>query len=192
MKIVGLTGGIGSGKSTVAKMFENLGVPVYIADIEAKKIMHKDASVKHQVISLLGVNAYLDDSLNTGYIASKVFENKELLTKLNAIVHPAVALDFENWKKKQKTNYIIKEVAILFEKGAQKDCDYTILVTAPKKLRIQRILDRDRTTVEEIEQRMNNQWEDSKKIPLADFIITNVALKEVEKQVLELHQKFML
>lgn len=192
MKIIGLTGGIGSGKSTIATMFKNFGVPVYIADIEAKKIMHTNSTVKRHIENLFGPDAYKGDTLNKTFIADQVFGNKELLAKLNDIVHPAVAQHFENWKKKQKAKYIIKEVAILFEKDGQKECDYTILVTAPKKLRIKRILDRDATTIEKIKQRMNNQWEDSQKIPLADFVITNIDLKEAEKQVFELHQKFMV
>ncbi|TYP72265.1 dephospho-CoA kinase [Aquimarina intermedia] len=191
MKIVGLTGGIGSGKSTIANMFKSLGVPVYIADIEAKKLMNNDPKVQRALINLFGVKAYIEGALNRTFIADKVFKDKALLEKLNAIVHPAVARHFENWKNRQNARYGIKEVAILFENKGQEQCDHTILVTAPEELRIQRVLDRDDTSVEKVKQRMNNQWKDSQKIPLADFVIQNIDLKEAKKQVLELHQKFM-
>ncbi|MFL1896492.1 dephospho-CoA kinase [Aquimarina sp. 2-A2] len=191
MKIVGLTGGIGSGKSTIANMFKSLGVPIYIADIEAKKLMNNDPKVQCALINLFGEKAYIEGALNRAFIADQVFKDKALLEKLNAIVHPAVAQHFENWKNRQNAKYGIKEVAILFENKGQEQCDHTILVTAPEELRIQRVLDRDDTSVEKIKQRMNNQWNDSQKIPLADFVIQNIDLKEAKKQVLELHQKFM-
>ncbi len=192
MKVVGLTGGIGSGKSTVAKMFERLGVPIYIADDEAKKMMNKDSNVKKRIIDLLGKNSYVNDELNRPFIADKVFNNKELLEKLNSIVHPAVAAHFINWKNEQISTYVIKEAAILFENGGYQQCDYTILVTAPEEIRIERVLKRDNTTRSQILARLKNQWEDSKKIPLADFVINNTELEETWLQVNKIHNKIIL
>ncbi len=187
MKIIGLTGGIGSGKSTVAKMFNALGVPVYIADKEAKELMNTDDRVKNQVIRLLGKDAYINGELNRPYIADIVFKHKSKLEDLNAIVHPAVANHFNNWKNKQTSDYVIKEAAILYENEGYKLCDYTILVLAPLEIRIQRVLERDQLTREQVLSRANNQWDDSKKIPLADFIIHNIDLEETENQVNIIH-----
>ncbi|AXT50112.1 dephospho-CoA kinase [Aquimarina sp. BL5] len=192
MKVIGLTGGIGSGKSTVAKMFAELGVPIYIADDEAKKLMNEDVGVKNHIIDLLGVNSYTEQELNRSFIADKVFNNKELLEKLNAIVHPAVATHFTKWKSKQKSEYVIKEAAILFENDSYRQCDYTILVTAPKEIRIERVLKRDNTTRLQVLARMKNQWEDSKKTPLADFVIINTNLEETWLQIKKIHNKLTL
>ncbi|MCK8524006.1 dephospho-CoA kinase [Aquimarina sp. D1M17] len=189
MIVVGLTGGIGSGKSTVAKMFSTLGIPVYIADVEAKKLMNTDEILKKQIIDLFGSNAYIDGQLNRNYIAGIVFNNAEQLDKLNAIVHPAVARHFMAWKEKQKSKYVIKEAAILFENEGYKQCDFTILVTAPKEIRILRVLDRDKTTREEVISRMNNQWEDDQKIPLADYIVPNIDIEKTENQVSSIHRE---
>lgn len=191
MKIIGLTGGIGSGKSTVANMFRELGIAIYIADDEAKKIMHT-SKIKQQVISLLGENTYVDNKLNSAYIASKVFKNKKLLNSLNEIVHPAVAKDFKDWVKGQKSAYVIKEAAILFENEGYRKCDFNILVTADKKLRLKRILKRDNTNEEDVKERMQNQWPDAEKVKLADFVITNnEGLTNLKKQVYQIHEKLM-
>ncbi len=189
MKIVGLTGGIGSGKSTVANMFQDLGIAVYIADNEAKKLMNEDEIVKQKIIELLGSDAYVDDQLNRPYIASIVFNDSSKLEQLNAIVHPAVAKHFDIWKNSQDGNYVIKEVAILFENGGHKHCDFTILVSAPLEERIKRVLKRDETTREQIRSRVNNQWDDVQKIPLADFVINNMDLEQTKNQVCEIHKK---
>ncbi|GAA4274662.1 dephospho-CoA kinase [Aquimarina gracilis] len=191
MKVVGLTGGIGSGKSTVAKMFDKLGVAVYIADDEAKKLMNTDASVQGQIIELLGEDSYKDGILNRNYIAEIVFKDKSKLEGLNAIVHPAVASHFNEWKNKQTGEYVVKEAAILFENDGYKYCDYTILVVAPLEIRIERVLKRDAITREQVLSRTNNQWEDSRKIPLADFIIHNTNLEETENQVSEIHARIL-
>ncbi|MBG6132100.1 dephospho-CoA kinase [Aquimarina sp. EL_43] len=192
MKVVGLTGGIGSGKSTVAKMFEQLGVAVYIADIEAKRLMNEDALVKKQIIDLLGNDSYINEELNRSYIANVVFNDSSKLLQLNAIVHPAVANHFDCWKSKQKGNYVVKEAAILFENEGHKQCDYTILVSAPIETRIERVLKRDKTTREDILSRMNNQWEDARKIPLADFVIYNKNIEDTENQVHKVHREISL
>ncbi len=188
MKIVGLTGGIGSGKTTVAKLFSELGVPVYIADDEAKKLTNSSKVIRRKLIHLLGGQAYIDGSLNKKYIADKIFTDKALLNSVNAIIHPKVAAHFKKWALRQKTNYVIKEAAILFENGGYKDCDVVILVTAPKTLRIQRIIKRDNATQSEIEQRMGNQWSDSKKKKLADIIIENIEIGTTRQQVQLIHK----
>lgn len=135
MKIVGLTGGIGSGKTTVAKQFQALGIPVYIADDEAKKLMNRSKIIKRKLKALFGDEAYKDNTLNRPFLADKIFNNAENLEKMNAVVHPKVASHFKNWVKKQIAPYVLKESAILFENGAYKDCDLIITVTAPLELR---------------------------------------------------------
>lgn len=191
MKIIGLTGGIGSGKSTVARMFNELGVAVYIADDEAKNIMHQK-EVKEKIILLLGKEAFVENELNKKFIAEKVFQNRTLLEGLNEIVHPAVAVHFSEWIQNQKGAYVIKEAAILFENGGYKQCDKTILVKANKDLRLKRVLKRDKSTVSEVEARMKNQWTDAKKEKLADFIIeNNKGLYELRLQVGSIHHKLI-
>lgn len=192
MKVVGLTGGIGSGKSTVAKMFAKLEVPIYIADDEAKKLMHENEEVKNQIVALFGEEAYVNNRLNRTYIADLVFNDKKLLEKLNAVVHPAVANHFLTWKNTQESNYVIKEAAILFENGGYKKCDYTILVTAPEEIRINRVIKRDHTTKSKVLERLKNQWADVEKIPLADFVIKNTDLEKTWLQVNKIHNKLIL
>ncbi len=189
MTVVGLTGGIGSGKSTVAKMFEKLGVAIYIADEEAKKLMNNDEEVKEQVIDLFGEKAYQDSKLNRSYIADIVFNNSIKLQELNAIVHPAVAEHFDEWKSKQGGEYVIKEAAILFENGSNKYCDYVILVSAPEEIRIQRVLKRDKSaTRKDVQARIQNQWGDADKINLSDFVIFNENIEETKVKVYEIHK----
>lgn len=188
MKIVGLTGGIGSGKTTVAKMFSELGVPVYIADDEAKKITNSSKVIRRKLIQLLGGQAYIDGSMNRKYVAEKIFSNKTLLNAVNAIIHPKVATHFKKWVLRQKANYVIKEAAILFENGGYKECDVVILVTAPKALRLQRVIKRDNATQGEIEQRMDNQWSDIRKKKLADIIIENIEIEKTRQQVQLIHK----
>ena len=187
MKIVGLTGGIGSGKTTVAELFEELGVPVYNSDLNAKKLMQKSKGIRAAVVDLLGKESYVNKKLNKKHIADRVFENKELLQKLNAIVHPAVRQDFIKWAKKKRTPYVIQEAAILFENNSYKTFDKIILVKAPKEVRLQRILARETISKQEILARMENQWDDSKKIPLADYIIENTDLEKTKLQVEKIH-----
>ena len=189
MIIVGLTGGIGSGKTTVAKAFKALGIPVYIADEEAKKLMRKSKIIKRKLIQLFGDKAYVDGELNKPFIANIIFNDKAYLLKMNAIVHPRVAKHFKKWVLKQDAPYVIKEVAILFENGGHKDCDYVITVTAPKALRIERLLERDNTSKENIEAIMKNQWSDAEKIALSDFVIDNRSLQKTKEQVLHIHQE---
>ncbi len=187
MKIVGLTGGIGSGKTTVAKLFSELGVPIYIADDEAKKLTDRSKVIRKKMIALLGKNAYSGSKLNRKFVADKIFNDKALLQAVNGIIHPKVAAHFKKWVEKQKVPYVIKEAAILFENGSYKDCDLIILVTAPKPVRIARIMERDKTSEAEIERRMNNQWTDEEKRKLADIIIENDDLLATRKKVETIH-----
>ncbi|MGM0635011.1 MAG: dephospho-CoA kinase [Bacteroidota bacterium] len=185
--IVGLTGGIGSGKTTVAKMFKEKGIPVYIADDEAKKLMNTDL-LKHQIIQIFGEKAYSNGELNRQFIANQVFKNQRLLEKLNGIVHPAVRNHFSEWVAKQNASFVLYEAAILFEKGGDEICDYTILVTAPKEIRINRIQQRDEAKRTDIVDRMNNQWSDDKKKKLADFIVENIDLDKTQKKVQDIYE----
>ncbi len=187
IKIIGLTGGIGSGKTTVAHLFSDLGVPIYIADVEAKKLTDSSKIIKRKIIALLGENAYSGSKLNRKFVADKIFNNEELLSAINAIIHPKVAAHFIKWVLKQKSSYVIKEAAILFENGSYKTCDKVILVTAPKALRIARVINRDAISAKEVEQRIANQWSDEKKKELADIIIENIDLQAIRKKVQEIH-----
>lgn len=188
MKIIGLTGGIGSGKSTVGAMFQKLGVPVYNSDDQAKLLMNTSKKIKEQLIALFGKEAYVDNELNRGFIAKKVFNDSDLLSQLNAIVHPAVRRDFNRWSKKQKAPYVIQETALLFENKAQELYDKTIVVVAPKELRIERLLKRDQTTKEQIESRMKNQLDDATKLKLADYSIENIEIERTRSKVQKIHQ----
>ena len=191
MKIIGLTGGIGSGKTTVANMFAQLGIPVYIADVEAKKLMNTSMTIREKLIALLGSEAYGDEGLNRAFVADKIFSNATLLEAVNAIIHPEVAMHFNGWVAMQNSKYVVKEAAILFENGGYKHCDINILVTAPKKVRIQRVVQRDNTTEAAVTQRMDNQWSDAEKEKLADIVIENTDLKATQKTVLEIHQSLI-
>ena len=191
MIVVGLTGGIGSGKTTVAKMFSKLGVPIYIADDEAKKLMRKSKVIKRKLIALFGEAAYVDGELNKPFIASIIFKDKNILKDMNAIIHPRVARHFEKWAVKQDTPYVIKEVAILFENGGDKFCDYVLTVTAPKAVKIERVLVRDHSSKEKVEAIMNNQWTDAEKIKRSHFVIENTDLEKTKKQVAKVHLEIL-
>ncbi|WP_036385409.1 dephospho-CoA kinase [Muricauda sp. MAR_2010_75] len=191
MKIVGLTGGIGSGKSTVAKMFRELGVPVYDSDEEAKKLMVSSKKVKKAIIELLGKGAYKDAVLDRAFIAGKVFKDPELLQQLNAIVHPAVRAHFLKWVQKKAVPYVIQETALIFENGVQDKYDYTLLITSPKEIRLQRVMDRDGVSEQQVLERMKNQIEDDEKMHLADFFIENVDLETTRQKVKDLHAKLL-
>ncbi|GAB5401459.1 MAG: dephospho-CoA kinase [Aureisphaera sp.] len=191
MIVVGLTGGIGSGKTTVAQMFADLGVPVYIADVEAKLLTNRSKVIRRKLIALLGEKSYNKEGLNRPFVAQKIFNDKELLDQVNAIIHPKVGQHFNRWLKKQNTPYCIKEAAILFENGGYKDCDYIVLVTAPKDMRIKRVMKRDATSQEAIESRMAHQWEDERKIPLANFHIENTDLASTRTKVQDIHNTLL-
>ena len=191
MIIVGLTGGIGSGKTTVANFFKKLEIPVYIADVEAKKLMNKSKVLQRKIKKLFGDNAYVDNELNRPFIAGKIFKDQNLLQQMNSIVHPKVGKHFKKWVEKQNSPYVIKEVAILFENKSYIQCDFIITVIVDEKIRMQRILKRDNTTKAKVKAIMNNQWNDEDKIKLSNFVITNNTLEDTEKQVLTIHSEIL-
>ena len=188
-KILGLTGGIGSGKTAVSKMFNALDVPVYNADQAAKILMQSSKDLKHKIKQLLGEDAYKQNQLNKAFISEKIFNNKALLTQINALVHPEVALDFNSWLSMQNSVYVVKEVAILFETAAEDQFDYILTVTAPESLRIQRIIERDHTSLAKIKAVMSNQLQDSEKTAKSDFVILNIDLDSTKKQVYDIHNR---
>ena len=191
MKIVGLTGGIGSGKSAVLSVFSSQGVPCYKSDSSDKKLMHQDPELINQIKALFGDDLYEGEKLNRGKLAEVVFADKSKLESLNAIVHPRVKEDFQLFLSQQNADYVIKEAAILFETGGAEDCDVTILVTAPEDLRIERVMKREKTDVTQIKSRMNHQWNDEKKILLADYVIDNIDWDKTLKKIDEIHQKLL-
>lgn len=194
IKIVGLTGGIGSGKTTVAKLLESKGYSVYYSDIRAKEIVNNNAFLKTRIIQLLGDKAYdQDGKYNRKWVAQKVFNNEKLLLELNKIIHPAVKSDFEFWVREQKGDFIFKETALLFELNLDKNCFKTILVTADESLRIKRVMERDGKTYQEIENIIQKQIPEKEKRKRADLIIENNTDlenlgKEVERMLLELNK----
>lgn len=191
MIIVGLTGGIGSGKTTVANFFKKLGIPIYIADVEAKKLMNKSKVLRRKIITLFGEEAYLDNKLNRPYIAGKIFNNESLLQQMNAIVHPKVGKHFKKWAEKQNAPYVIKEAAILFENSSYLHCDFVITVIVEENIRIKRVLERDNTTKSKIRAIIDNQWNDEDKVKLSNFVIKNNTLKDTENQVLAIHKELL-
>lgn len=191
---IGITGGIGSGKTTVCRIFKQLGIPVFYADTVAKEIMVTDPVLREGIINTFGSGSYeLSGKLNNKHIAQIVFNNKVELEKLNALVHPAVFRAFESWQQTIPADvpYNLKEAALLFESGSYKMCDYSILVTAPKTVKIQRVMERDGVTSEQVEARMDKQLSDIEKNKMADFLITNDESQSVILQVLELHHQFI-
>lgn len=190
---VGITGGMGSGKSTVCKVFEILGIPVFYADNVAKLIMHTDVLLKQDIIKTFGEKSYSDKGeLNRKYISAIVFNNELELKKLNAMVHPAVFRAFDVWVSDQKTvPYVLKEAALLFESDLYKMCDQSVLVKSPKKTKIQRIMNRDNITAEQIKLRMNRQFSDEQTEKLADHILLNDEHHLLIPQILSLHQHFL-
>lgn len=186
---IGLTGGIGSGKSTVAKIFEVLGIAVYYADDAAKRLMNEDENLKQQIIRHFGKEAYTNGGLDRSHIAKMVFHNKEKLALLNSLTHPAVMHDSEEWLKGQNAPYTIREAALIFESGINKYLDYVIGVSAPEPLRIERTMMRDQVSREEVLKRMENQMAENDKIRLCDFVIYNDEKQLIMPQVLALHKK---
>ncbi|QTE22961.1 dephospho-CoA kinase [Polaribacter cellanae] len=187
--IVGLTGGIGSGKTTVAKMFaKKQDVVIYIADLEAKKLMNSSEKIKTKLIFEFGAETYKNNQLNKSFIANIVFKDKSKLAILNSIVHPEVRNHFQTFieEHKEKT-YIIYENAILFESKADTQCDFIISVFVPLDIRIERVLERDVTTKPQILERINNQWKEDKKLLQSNYIIENLSLKITENQVNIIH-----
>jgi len=188
---VGLTGGIGSGKTTVAQIFEVLSIPVYYADTAARDLMNHDPELKKQIIANFGKEAYLNGELNRSYLGSVVFPDTEKLNLLNSIVHPVTIRHSANWMKNQKTAYAIKEAALIFEAGLEKHLDYIIGVTAPESLRIQRVVERDHVPKEKVLDRMRHQMDEKEKIGRCDFVIENDGNTALLPQVLAIHERLM-
>lgn len=188
---VGLTGGIGSGKSTVAKVFETLGIPVYYADDAAKKLMNTDPGLKASLVKHFGEDTYQNHELNRKYLASVVFSNKEKLELLNSLIHPVTIRDAEEWMKKQTAPYIIKEAALLFESGAADHLDVVVGVYAPRDVCVKRVMERDGLTEEDVLKRMNRQLDDEMKLKRCNYVITNNEEELLIPQVLKLHQLFL-
>lgn len=187
---VGITGGIGSGKSTVCKVFRLLGIPVFEADSVARLIMNTAPQIREQLISSFGSSVYLpDQTINRVFLAGIVFNNPSLLEKLNSIVHPAVRKAFEEWYLIQQSPYVLHEAAILFESDFYKMMDKSITVVANEEERIQRVMKRDKTTSELAKQRIRNQWSDAKRIKLADFVISNNEDELIIPQIVEIDKK---
>lgn len=191
MMIIGLTGGIGSGKSTVAGFFRDLGVPVYDSDKEAKILMVESSEVREAIIAAFGSEAYNEKKLNKTFLSHLVFADKNKLNQLNGIVHPAVRKHFLQWVAKQNSAYVIQETALIFENGVQDNYDATILVTSPENLRIQRVMKRDGMSESQVKARMANQMPDEQKISIADFVIENRKLEETKKIVGRIHKKLI-
>jgi dephospho-CoA kinase len=190
MLTIGITGGIGSGKSTVCRVFRVLGAPVFQADLVARKLQDEDPEIRDRLIELFGPEIYPENGLlNRKKLAEIIFNNQLLLEKVNNLIHPAVHREFKKWKEQMfKFPYLLYEAAILFETGNFRSFDYTILVVADQKERIERVMKRDNLSAEAILQRMNNQMKDADKIILADFIIENNDNQLIIPQVLKLDQ----
>lgn len=192
---IGITGGIGAGKSTVCKIFNVLGIPTYDADSRAKAVMTTDGILVESIKKEFGTLSFkTNGELNREYLAAEVFGNVPKLQKLNALVHPRVALDYENWLREQTSiPYVLKEAALLIESGSYKTLDFLLVVTAPEEVRIERVLARDKhRNQEQVKEIIKNQLDETKKLALADFIINNDGKSSVVDQVLELHKQFLL
>jgi dephospho-CoA kinase len=185
---IGLTGGIGSGKTTVARIFEVLGIPVYYADQAARDLMNRNPELQKQIISEFGTEAYIGGRLNRPWLAARVFNNPEKLAILNSFVHPVTMRDADSWMTAQTTAYAIKEAALIFEGKLEKYFDFIIGVTAPEALRLQRAAQRDHSTMEDVLQRMRQQMDETEKIKRCDFVIVNDEKQALLPQVLDVHK----
>ena len=193
MAIYGLTGGIGSGKTTVAHIFEHLGIPIYYSDDRAKLLLDIDEELKSDIAEHFNLNLLQDGTLDKKTLASIVFSDSEALAFLNHLIHPRVADDFFLWvEENREAAYLLKEAAILYESGAYKSVDEVIVVTAPKEMRIRRVIKRDGIGREEVLNRMANQWTEEEKIKLADHVIINDLEHSLVLQVLSLHRQFSI
>jgi dephospho-CoA kinase len=189
IKKIGITGGIGSGKTTVCKIFEALGIPVYYADEKAKKLMVEDEELIQSIISAFGEDAYIDGILNRPYLANLVFKDNKLLEQLNGIVHPALGKDYEKWHKAQEAvPYTLEEAAILFEMGGHEKVDKVIVVSAPLDLRIKRVMERDGVERQNVLDRVSKQMPEEEKIKRADFVIKNDGNHSLIEQIIDIHR----
>jgi dephospho-CoA kinase len=188
---VGLTGGIGSGKSTVAAIFEVIGIPVYYADTAAKRLMNENQTLKQEITELFGKDAYKNGQLDRAWIASRVFNDAGKLEELNKLVHPITISDAERWMSEQKGHYAIKEAAIIFESGSNSSLDKVIGVFAPEAVRIMRVMERDNVTAETVKKRMSKQMNEDEKMQLCDFVIYNDETQFLIPQVIAIHQQLL-
>lgn len=186
---VAITGGIGSGKSKVVELLAQRGVAAYDSDSRAKALMASSPELRKQIIECFGSEAYDGEAVNRRYLAERVFNDKEALAKLNAIVHPAVMADFERWAEGEEGNYVVMESAILFEAGLEGSFDATVSVMAPEELRLERAMKRDGATEEQIRERMRNQLSDEERCDRSTFAIVNIELDDLEDDVEQLHRR---
>jgi dephospho-CoA kinase len=191
-KIIGLTGGIGSGKTTVANLFASLGIPVFNADDAAKQLMQNSPIIKNQLIQQFGDKVYEQGQLNKSYLASIVFADPEKLAILNSIVHPVTIQAALDWAQQQTSPYVIKEAALIFESNASEGLDFVIGVKAPLALRIERVMKRDQCTQAEVEKRMQHQISDTIKMKLCDKVIVNDDIQLITPQVIAIHEAFSI
>jgi len=189
---VGITGGIGSGKSTVAKVFEVLGIPVFYADVRAKILMDENEELKEKIKENFGKDIYAYGKLDKKHLSTIIFNDPKKLALLNSLVHPATIKDANDWMQQQTTHYAVKEAALIFESGSQQYLDYVIGVYAPATIRIQRAMKRDNVTAEEVKSRMNKQIEESIKMKLCDFVVTNDEQELLIPQVLKIHEELLM
>jgi dephospho-CoA kinase len=191
MKRIGLTGGIGSGKSTVARIFEVLNIPVYYADAASKRLMNEDEELKDKIKKAFGEDAYINGELTRKYLSAKVFNDSQKISLLNSLVHPATIKDALEWMRMQKAPYVIKEAALIFESDSNRDLDYVIGVKSPIDLRVKRSMARDNISEDQVHARMNKQMDEEAKIRLCDYVIENDEQQMLIPQVLALHGKFL-
>jgi dephospho-CoA kinase len=190
--IIGLTGGIGSGKSTVAEIFKHLGVPIFIADLESKHILETDRALQAKLAEILGWELLKNGQVDKLYMAQKIFTDQSLLQAVNALLHPLVGKAFDRWALlNEQSAYVIREAAILFESNSYQDCEKIIVVTAPRALRIKRVMARSKLSSEAVEARMAKQWPQEKKDSLADFLVDNSGKQSLIKQVLTIHENII-
>ncbi len=190
MYCVGVTGGIGSGKSLVCSILDKLGVPVYSADAEARRLMNSDRDLRDAIVQMFGNGAYSGDVLNRKFLAQSVFGNQEKIAQLNGLVHPVVGRDFKRWAALQReAPYVVEEAAILFESGAHKRMDLSVLVYAPRELRISRVMERDQVDREDVLKRMGHQMSEEELAHMAGHLIYNDGTQMLLPQVIELHNK---
>lgn len=188
---IGLTGGIGSGKTTVAHIFEILGIPVYYTDDAAKKIMNEDQNLQKQIIQHFGKESFINGKLNRTFLADAVFSDPAKTKLINSIIHPLTIADAEKWMQKQHTAYAIKEAALIFEAKAEKNLDLVIGVSSTYELRLQRVMLRNKISKEAVEKRMQNQMDENKKMERCDFVLNNNETELLIPQVVALHQKIL-
>ncbi|MGW8315380.1 MAG: dephospho-CoA kinase [Bacteroidales bacterium] len=189
---VGVTGGIGSGKTLVCNVLEKLGIPIYKADLEARRLMEEDLALMGQIVELFGEEAYIDGVLNRSYLAGRVFGDRKQLERLNGLVHPAVRKDYHRWLNEQKgVPYVVEEAAILFESGASRWMDLVVMVYAPEAMRISRVMDRDGVEEETVRKRMAQQMGEEEKRAKADLVIVNDEHVRLLPQILDVHRQIL-